>query len=248
MAALPDMLCDKEFHKISSVRGHNAAVQFTGFHRCPIAWNFILSDYEKHIVSMFCNMCEDVWTCIWTGDGYINGMEYWAIHCHCENPFSLQCFAQGRLVKNWLTKILCGMAYDMQFWFYRPIANYYAVSEIRFMGSIFYEGVHLIYLSFLSFTNYMLVRPYLSFGEHEAFYDPCFVVLKCMSCKSLTDITAKCCAKRVRTLIKRIVFVLEKKGRDVLRWKQEKKKTKALLKLYRFKVPINVANDLNFYF
>lgn len=200
------------------VMSHPAAVCFVPYLELPIPWDFILNHYERCIFYKFFRLCGCTLTIDEHKSSCFHGRELWDIHCHCQNPESLQCLSTGKILKMWCKQVLRGAFYNAQFPFYRYVANYYHLTTVRYVGSLFVNRVHLIYLHFKKENDLKYV---LSgwLGKHR-FVDctlNSWLILKCISCKHLTEIQARVCARRTRKIIKKICCHIALHRRRALR-------------------------------
>ncbi|AWY10566.1 34K [Polar bear adenovirus 1] len=234
-------------HNVAVIKGSASALQFVGFHYCPVPWGEILSSYEQHVGRLCCSVCENPWYTTWTCSENLIGEETWTIHCHCSSPRSLQCMSQAALVSHWLNEVLDGMLYDAKFCFYREIANKYSPREFQYAGSVFFRGLHLVYMHWQRPYYYILSRGHVSFGRHKAYLLEGYVVLFCTSCKNLSEISARCCARRIKLLIRKLANYLAKK--HVLKvWDKKYCKNRLLKRTHWYRFPVDMLHDMHYSF
>lgn len=223
-------------HEVGRVNGCRSAVCFVPYLELPLPWDLIMTRRERHYKEHFLKLCSSTMTIAYRKSSCYHGREYWDIHCHCEHPGSLQCIAGAKLLRGACRLVLRGTFYNMMFPFYRYVANYHQLRVVRYVGSVYVHGNHLIYLhmnreSDLKYIKRSWLGPY-------ALIDctlNTWIILKCRSCRRLTETQARVCARRTRLVIKKISEGVAKYRAKCLRINyMEPLRQKMLSRLHRY--------------
>ncbi|UNB10548.1 E4 ORF5 [Human adenovirus 61] len=197
-------------HNVSEVRGIPSCVGFTVLQEWPIPWDMILTNYEMFILKKYMSVC----LCCATIDVEItqllHGYERWLIHCHCQRPGSLQCMSAGMLLGRWFKMAVYGTLINKRCFWYREVVNRFMPKEIMYVGSTFVRGRHLIYVKIMYDGHAWLALEKISFGWSTFNYGILnnMLVLCCDYCKDLSEIRMRCCARRTRLLMLKVVKVI----------------------------------------
>lgn len=228
-------------HDVGRVTGSRFTVCFVPYLELPLPWDFILTDLERFYFKHFFKSCGATLTIDERKSCCYHGQEFWDVHCHCEKPWSLQCQAGAKVTRGVCRLAIQGGFYNALFPFYRYVANYHQLRAVRYVGSLFVHGVHLIYLhmnreSDLKYINYNLLGPYKVIDCTLNTW----LVLKCTSCKRLNERQARVCARRTRLIIKKICLNIAVDRPKSLRLNHmEPLRQKMFFRLHRYKIAFN---------
>lgn len=203
-------------HYVSEVRTIPACISFTVLQEWPIWWNMVLTEWENFVMETYMRICVCCATIDVESRQVLRGFERWWLHCHCNNPGSLQCKAGGVVLTNWFKMLIYGSLVNLRFPWYREVVNFGMPKEVLFVGSVFVRGRHLIYIRILYDGHAAAVLEAMSFGWGFFSYGILnnLVVMGCTYCKNLDELSVHCCARRTRRLMARAVGVL---SRDIIR-------------------------------
>lgn len=220
---------------------HPSAVCFVPYLELPVPWDFIMNHYEKSFFFKFFRLCSSTLTIDEHKSACFHGREFWDFHCHCEQSDSLQCLATAKVLKKLCQTVIRGAFYNKMFPFYRYVANYHQLRTVRYVGSIFVEGTHLIYLHFKRDSDLRYVKTSW-LGKHR-FIDctlNTWLILKCISCKHLNETQVRVCARRTRLIIKKICLNIALHRKKVLRINpMETLRQKMFCRLHRYGITFN---------
>lgn len=237
------ILCpsSSDSHSIAFVKSRRTAVGFAMCLELPVPWKQILSHHE--FIFLKHHLCDNVELEICSvfnknlQPDFSSLTSCWSLHCHCDDPTSLQCLSGRKVIVSLFEEILKGSAYNQMFWFYRAYVNRGMPEGLMYMGSVFFRKIHLIYIRVILDSDMKKIRK-KNFGQAvyvDGNYGN-FLILFCHSCTHLSEIQAKVCAKRTRRMIK---LALQYCSGPKCYSKKELLRQKELERLMKYGVPIS---------
>lgn len=225
-------------HEVGRVLGNRFVVCFVPYLELPVPWDLLLTRRERFYRSHFMRNCSALLSIDERKSSCYHGREMWDVHCHCENPGSLQCVAGAKLLRGSCRLVMKGGFYNAMFPFYRYVANYHQLRAVRYVGSIFAHGKHLIYLHLNRESDLQFINPNW-LGPHRVI--DCtlntWIVLKCTSCKRLNEMQARVCARRTRKIIKRMCLAIAAHRPKSLKLNfMEPLRQKMFVRLHRYRI------------
>ncbi|ABH01062.1 E4 orf 6 [simian adenovirus 7] len=198
-------------HSVSEVRSIPSCISFIVLQEWPVYWDCILTAWEKHVMKMYMKVCICCATLDLDFHQTIRGYERWIIHCHCNSPGSLQCRAGGAVLANWFKMAIYGSLINVRFPWYRQVVNRGLPREVLYVGSMFVRGRHLIYVKVRLDGHAVALLERMSFGWSVFSYGIMnnLIVMVCDSCRNLSEIQMRCCARRTRRLMIHAVRLLD---------------------------------------
>ncbi|ARQ79796.1 E4 34K [bat adenovirus 10] len=200
--------CVGDSHIVAEVTSLPSAACFWVNYGLPVPWKLILEKFELHLYNHLLDLC---WKCCGT-DCYVkwrvSGFESWHVHCHCDKKGSLQCLAGAAIKKHFLQDLIIGSNYNLKFPFYRRYVNTAVPTDvIRYEGSIFFRGKHLIYIQLLSQDQRSKDIYEVFFRDTNHYFNSttCKVILLCTSCVSLTEIAACSCMRNTKKIMLKLL-------------------------------------------
>ncbi|BBE29354.1 E4-34K [Bat mastadenovirus A] len=201
-------------HVTTVVRAPAYCNSFALCYEMPIPWTEILSAHEKILLGY--HTCCAGLELIFHKHDCLAEPQRWRLHCHCDDPQSLQCLSGKHVIKNVVLDFIKGARVNrLQLWF-REFINSGRPDEITYVGSVMYNGVHFLYFR-LCFTYDVqqacldLIRTCLSpemgmlirgtFGH--------WLVLTCDMCALHKLGCLKRCAVKTRRIIKTMLDAIE---------------------------------------
>lgn len=201
----PNNKClDHNYHVIGFIVAPYSAAAFARIRELPIPWAWVLSETVLIRFLSFSGLCTNMVS------HRNNRSGVFELHCHCEDPKSLQCAAGGRVLMSTITKFVAGAAYNQLFPRYRALANDAVSSYVTYEGSIYYSKVHYIYISTLPWqqTGDRLIEILRETGrDYNLYTGEYWIILRCFSC-DLTEDAAKKCAMRTNAFLIRCAKLL----------------------------------------
>lgn len=198
---------DRTYHVIGFIVAPYSAASFTRVREFHVPWKWVLSETVLSRFLSFSGLCTNMLSHV---DARSNRAGVYEVHCHCDDPKSLQCAAGGRVIMSTLTKFVAGAAFNQMFPFYRSIANESVSSYVIYEGSVYYQKVHYIYISTLPWqqTGDRLIEILRETGrDYNLYVGEYWFILRCFSC-DLTEHAAKKCAFRTNAFLMRCAKLL----------------------------------------
>ncbi|UYL15023.1 early E4 protein [Bat mastadenovirus] len=228
-------------HPIGRVKGCRFAICFVPYLEFPLPWDLFLCPRERYYLRLYFRTCSATLTIDEHKSNCYHGHEIWDLHCHCLKPGSLQCQAGGKLLRSVARAAVRGTFYNAYFSFYRATANYHQLRAVRYVGSTFISGTHLIYLH-LNRESDMKFISGSWLGPHRVV--DCtlntWIILQCKSCQLLTERQARVCARRTRRIIKRCCEAIGRHRPKSLKLNyMEPLRQKMFTRLYRYRIAFN---------
>lgn len=196
--------CDA--HAVALVRGFPALASFMLNCEVPIPWKNFISSYPW--LKRLMHYCE--YPLMVHGDSkYIHGNEILQLHCHCSNPFSLQCKAAAAMFKVVVKNYLKGAGFNKKYPFYREIVNSRVQYGAKYFGSVYFKNIHYIYFNIASANMWSLVKEKVALGKHYAINGRWgfYIILVCENC-TLTAPSVELCAAKSKAVLERMYNVL----------------------------------------
>lgn len=218
-------------HPLSLVRSTPSAIVFVPCFELPIPWPKILTNYEMVLLEpQLCYGLELDTMCF--RRKYLTGFENWILHCHCGNSKTLQCMAAKVVLNNLVEEILIGTWFNRFHLEYRNYVNQRVSESVLYVGSVIFRQTHLIYIKISHDVDAAKIAQ-LNLGE--AVWCDCdycsYMVLICRNRCYRSDVMLKCCARRTRRMMGKMLRVCESRKLSLL----EPKRQEALRKMFTYK-------------
>ncbi|AAK26498.1 E4 ORFD [Mastadenovirus porcusquintum] len=194
-------------HGTDFITSPPSAVCFAMCLEFPVPWKQILTRHELlYLEEYLCDSIELEVSSVCTNDGQDCGrcIASWELHCHCPDKMSLQCLSARKVIVGLFREVLNGTCYNNMFWFYREYVNRGMPERLLYTGSVMFRGIHLIFIRILLDSDSIRIRK-LNCGAcvfYEGMYCN-YLILMCKSCKHMSEIQARVCARRTRLVLKR---------------------------------------------
>ncbi|AMB43041.1 E4 34K [Bat mastadenovirus WIV13] len=221
-------------HHVGRVRSNPGCSFFIPLRELVIPWDLLFQGGAYRILKQLGLFCFSSIT-LPGSCYYIFGYEEWDVHCHCYNAYSLQCLAGKKIMYYLHVEVMYGCNYNIMFKDYRPYVNYKMPGNFIYIGSVMFRKFHLIYIRFKFLRELRYCIKVVSFG------DACYIktnhnmlVIKCISCKNLTDIAAACCRRRIRKLLLKCVKAIRSQRWPLYPSKREKFRIKHFTDLMNY--------------
>lgn len=211
------MECGALDHLGAVVRSKPSCIAFVLTYELPIPWPYLTDALEERILKHCSTRC-----CLPAliippfFRSALTGRETWTLHCHCDQPNTLQCMAGSAVTARFVQQFVDGTYFNSVFWFYYQYVNEYAYKEARYVGSSVVNGIHFICLRFAR-KKYLRACLEIDYGPHLI----CsgigqWVILLCKSCADGTESSARACMYRTREIVEKMGTVLRER-RQLLR-------------------------------
>lgn len=232
-------------HVVATVRSVPGLINFILNLEMPVPINRLFNHHEKWILQ-FISYCSCPLMLLNPQRKFVGGHERWAIHCHCKDPYSLQCLCAAVVMQKAISLYVYGAGFNSKFLFYREICNYNCSNMFGYVGSVYFRKFHYIYLKIKDDEMYVHLRKKMLFGNHvcTSTIFGNYIILICKNCKSLSPAAVQACARKVRKKIVHCYKTLDEKKqwKFVNAQKYEKFRTSCIRKFCRYQVPINIKH------
>lgn len=176
----------------------------------PIPWSSLLDSCERHLLTPPCFQPVCCTPLSFRGRGY-TGDPMMVLHCHCNKPYSLECWARAAWLRSILHRYVGSMNFNSLVPMYRGLVNSRLAGDwLMYLGSSMACGGHFIYVS-LSCEVYMarLVRavhqeptrfglPFMFFLDATGRNNT--IILKCRWCVEFGQSWTACADRLARVL------------------------------------------------
>lgn len=198
----------KGFHLAMLLKGNRALNYFALTSELPVPWRSILTTHQQLYLwpqmTVTCKLVRSLHNCLAKD-------LVWSVGCACNNMSALQCLSARHVLKKILQSFMHGAFYNFAWPWYRSIVNARMPSKLLYVGSIYYNRVHYIYIkSELAGVEEAFKK---CFNAETTIFAKssltgCYAILKCISCRRKDYLTALCCARRVKKIMRRLVRIL----------------------------------------
>lgn len=131
-------------HLVAAPRG---AVNMVPLGHVPIPWSSLLGSFERHVLTPPCFQPTCNTPVCFRSRGY-GGDSMLVLHCHCSNPYSLQCWARSAWLRTLIQRYVASMEWNARFPMYRGVVNSRLATEyMMYLGSAFVPQGHFIYVA-----------------------------------------------------------------------------------------------------
>ena len=197
--------------EIGACTGVPSAAFFEFFGLLPIPLKAIVSASDWRWLALSCD-CGLFAVCYKMC--FVTGRMPWTVYmcARHERVHSLLFLARRVVLRNIFEQCVRGTRFDTRFRFYRQELSKLSTRYLYYVGSVFVNGVHLVY-----YTNYVGVRGdrlrLLQDLHNDDVYvcqglDDCCVILVCRECASLSEEAVSACLNRQRWLMQRYLSAL----------------------------------------
>lgn len=236
---------DATGHIVATVRSSPSCINFILNWELPVPWNYLFSEEDRWVLRMT-NYCNCPLLVLNRQHKYVGGVEKWGLHCHCGNPYSLQCLSAAVIMQKALSLFIRGGGYNNKFLFYREMVNYHCSNALGLVGSIHFRGTHYIYLKCNQLLIYTMIRNSVYFGEFVPVVGSfgSYIIMVCKSCSCVSAETAQKCAERSRRILVNCYRVVRTRGTWRLKSAQEceSHRQACLRKFVKYGLPINIQS------
>lgn len=207
-----------QYHLVCSVKSFPSFAPFYCAPDLPVPWHWLL-DYNmrRMFEKFFCASCLYF--------GQLNGhMSQALLPVHADRgEESLQFRASLVVLKDALQHFVNGSGFNKKYIWYREVVNNGLTDSLKYMGSVWVKGLHVMYVKMDSLSLFHLFSC-LDFGDDMyAVRGPanCYLVMRCRTCCMLSESQVMICAERVnRVLNKLTLFAMKRKmvmrrGREI---------------------------------
>lgn len=190
------------------VRASKAVNYFAVTSELPLPWTKMLTKHQQLYLKPQMTV-----TCTLVRIGHLCLAEdlVWLLNCGCGNPNSLQCLASRPLIKDLVGLFMCGSVFNWEWPWYRGIVNNRMPKHLLYVGSIYYNKLHFIYIKCELEDKEEAFKSCFN-ADTTVFikskYKGVYGIMVCISCRKRTFLNAACCARRVKKTMRRLVRVL----------------------------------------
>lgn len=221
---------DGNYHLVCSVKTFANFAPFFCAPDLPVPWHWLLDYNLRRMMQRFyCTSCLYV--------GQLNGhMSQALLPVHADSgEESLEFRASLVVLKSALQQFVNGSGFNAKYMWYREVANNDVTDSLRYVGSVWIMGLHVIYIKMDSLSLYNLFSC-LNFGDDKYVVRcpaNCYIVMRCRNCKKLSEAVVMNCAKVVNCFLRKLTAFAVKR-RMVMRKGRELREARQVYRQIRY--------------
>lgn len=179
---------------------------------------------------------------------WLNGVERFRLHCHCQDPHSLQCQAASIIMVHVVRRFFRGCGFNNKFLMYRELCNYKVSHGIQLVGSVLMGKLHLIYIKVSLGGMYRSIRHHIYLGDHVSCAGSLanYIILVCHKCGPYpsASVVERCAHRTRRLLLKCYRLVRQTSNFTLYSCEPSERLIRRRLRRYvRYRLPFSTETD-----